>query len=118
MDWRTPVPLVGPIARLYVFPTLSCTDWTLDAVSFQPTATTFRLPGVCGLAYVTDTVALGTCGVASATWTKLMAAADEAAYVNPAGRVPLCPSAFVTVTFTAPAACGGVVAVMVVLLTT
>ena len=38
--------------------------------------------------------------------------------MNPFASVPLCPSAFVTVTATAPAACGGVVAVIVVLLTT
>ena len=37
---------------------------------------------------------------------------------KPLVRVALCPSGFVTVTLTAPAACAGVVAVMVVLLVT
>src|SRR6266481_1514127 len=41
-----------------------------------------------------------------------------AAYVKPPASVPLCVSAFVTVTLTAPAACAGVVAVIVVPLTT
>src|SRR3989442_11244625 len=59
---------------------------------------------------------LGTCGVASATCTKLIAMGAE--YVNPLESVPLCASALVTVTLTAPAACAGVVAVIVVLLTT
>ena len=38
--------------------------------------------------------------------------------MKPDASVALWPSVFVTVTFTAPAACAGVVAVMVVLLTT
>jgi hypothetical protein len=38
---------VGPIARLYVFPTLSFTDCTVVVVSFQPTTTTFISPAVC-----------------------------------------------------------------------
>ena len=38
--------------------------------------------------------------------------------MNPLVRVPLCASEFVTITLTAPAACAGVLAVMVVLLTT
>jgi len=38
--------------------------------------------------------------------------------VNAFASAPLCASAFVTATLAAPAACGGVVAVMVVLLTT
>src|SRR5262245_22062613 len=41
-----------------------------------------------------------------------------ATYVNALLAVPLCVSAFVTVTATAPAACAGVVAVIAVLLTT
>src|SRR5437879_1289858 len=45
-------------------------------------------------------------------------AVGDAVYVKPPASVPLCPSALVTVTFTAPAACAGVVAVIVVLLTT
>src|SRR3989442_6884986 len=59
---------------------------------------------------------LGTCGVASATCTKLIAMGAE--YVNPLDSVPLCASALVTVMFTAPAACAGVVAVIVMLFTT
>jgi len=39
-------------------------------------------------------------------------------YVKPLALVPLCPSGFVTTTLTAPAACAGVTAVMVVLLVT
>src|ERR1700682_6419533 len=66
---------------------------------------------------MTCTVAVGNCGVAAATCTKLIGV-GEAVYVNPPGRVPLCASALVTVTFTAPAACAGVLAVIVVLLTT
>ena len=38
-------------------------------------------------------------------------------YVKPAASVPLCESGLVTVTFTAPAACAGVVAEIVVPLT-
>src|SRR5204863_14288 len=41
-----------------------------------------------------------------------------ARYVNAFARVPLCASAFVTVTPTAPGACAGVVAVIVVAFTT
>src|SRR5438034_10133226 len=41
-----------------------------------------------------------------------------AEYVNPLESVPLCASALVTVMFTAPAACAGVVAVIVALFTT
>ena len=37
-----------------------------------------------------------------------------ATYVNPLTRFPLCVSGFITVTVTAPAACAGVVAVIVV----
>jgi hypothetical protein len=39
-------------------------------------------------------------------------------YVYPLFSVPLCPSLLLTTTFTAPAPCAGVVAVMVVLLPT
>jgi hypothetical protein len=41
-----------------------------------------------------------------------------ATYVKPFARVPLCLFGFVTTTLTAPAACGGVLAVIDVLLTT
>ena len=42
----------------------------------------------------------------------------EAVYVNPLVRVPDCPSAFVTTTFTVPTLPAGVSTVTVVLLTT
>jgi hypothetical protein len=41
-----------------------------------------------------------------------------ATYVNPFVRLPVCVSGLVTTTFTAPAACAGVVAVICVALTT
>src|SRR5690242_12351813 len=42
----------------------------------------------------------------------------EEVYVNPPLSVPLCPPVLVTTTFTVPAACAGVVALIEVLLTT
>src|SRR5438132_5815243 len=45
-------------------------------------------------------------------------AGTDAVYVKPLASIPLCASGLATVTFTAPAACAGVVAVIVVLLTT
>ena len=41
-----------------------------------------------------------------------------AEYVNPPARVPLCPLGLATTTLTIPAACAGVIAVIVVLFTT
>src|SRR5258705_249091 len=77
---------------------------------------TFRSPGVWALGNATVTVVDGVCGVAAATCTNEMAVGVT--YVNAFGSVALCVSTFVTVTVTTPAACVGVVAVIVVALTT
>jgi hypothetical protein len=56
-----------------VFPALSFTVDTADVVSFHPTTTTFKSPAVCAAGNVTGTVAVADCGVADATWLKVMA---------------------------------------------
>jgi hypothetical protein len=84
-------------------------------VSFHPTTTTFKSPAVCAAGYVTETAAVGDCGVAAATCAKPIATAGL--YVNPLLKLPLCPLT-VTVTVTTPAAFAGVVAVICVPLTT
>src|ERR1035438_6595292 len=43
--------------------------------ALPPTTTTFRSPAVCAAGYVTETVAVGDCGVAAATWAKAIATA-------------------------------------------
>jgi hypothetical protein len=57
-------------------------------------------------------------GPAAGDTLPTVGAGAEAVYVKLAASVALCASAFVTVTFTVPAACAGVVAVIVVLLST
>src|SRR5205823_11966521 len=86
-----------------------------DVVSPHPTTTMLKSPAFSGPGKVTGTVCVGDCGVAAATWVKLI---TPVLYVNPLLKLPLCVSGLVTVTVTAPAACAGVVAVICVALTT
>src|ERR1700690_1130196 len=66
-----------------------------------------------------ETDALGVCGVAAFTCTNAMGPPPVlVVYVYPLVKVPLLASLLVTNTFTAPAACAAVVAVIDVLLTT
>jgi len=73
-------------------------------------------PRVCAEGYVTATVAVEDCGVAAATWAKLIG--TTGVYVNALVRLPLRPPGSFTVTVTVPAAFAGVVATIVVLLLT
>jgi hypothetical protein len=55
-----------------LFPWLSVTVDTLVVVSFQPTPTTFKSPAVSAAGKLTATVCVGVCGVADASWLKLI----------------------------------------------
>ncbi len=59
-------------------------------VSFQPTTTTFRSPTAWAFGYATVTCWVGACGVAAATWTKLIAGAVGTATVVVKLAVTLC----------------------------
>src|SRR5262245_22304662 len=59
-----------------MFPLLSVTELTVAVVSFQPTATTLRLPAVWAWVYFTKTLVWGVCGTAEFTCTKAILAAN------------------------------------------
>lgn len=88
-----------------------------DVVSPHPTTTTFKSPPVSAAGYVTETdefdawIVLGP----EATCTNPITVPT---YVKPEAKVPLWPSVLVTTTFTDPAVCAGVMAVICVALTT
>ena len=53
-----PVPVVGPIARLYALPCESATVCTAEVASLQLTTTTFRSPAVWAEGYDAETLAV------------------------------------------------------------
>ncbi len=81
----------------------------------------FVSPAVCATGYVTATVVFEAWIVVGPEFdctNAMLPPPPLVVYVYPLVSVPLCASVLVTTTFTAPAACAGVVAVMVVLLVT
>ena len=63
---------MGPTARVYTFPAVSDTDATAVCVSFQPTATRFKLPAVCTALNVTEAlVTADDCGTVELTCTNV-----------------------------------------------
>src|SRR6185503_18476661 len=91
-------------------------------VLFTTVTAVAALPPICTVAPVAKFAPVMVRVVAPAVGpdggATLVTLGPGARYVNALARVPLCASALVTVTLTAPAACAGVVALIVVLLTT